>query len=340
MRIFLCFLLLGGSLHGEKIVQCITNFPIDPEVYTRALQKRGYEGKVVVIDIKDYDAVLLKKKGHWLHRLHLDYFNRVDLPDQIDKIVFFNLPSKIARKYDLSRLPKEKLILFMWEPKTVLRRMYLPRVHNWFSQIFTWDDSLVDEKRYFKFYYPVLKEMVEAVPTFEEKKFCTLVATNLCSKYKQELYSEREKIIHFFEAIGEKGFEFYGHRWDPKVHSSYRGAVADKLGTIKQYRFSICYENTRDAPGYITEKIFDCFAAGTVPVYWGASNVDQYVPKDCFIDRRAFASNEELYQFLKGMSKEAYQGYLERIKAFLASETAQRFTLVQLEDDFCRAILN
>ena len=43
-----------------------------------------------------------------------------------------------------------------------------------------------------------------------------------------------------------------------------------------------------DTPGYMTEKIWDSFKAKTVPVYWGASNIEEYVPKNCFIDYRDF----------------------------------------------------
>jgi hypothetical protein len=50
----------------------------------------------------------------------------------------------------------------------------------------------------------------------------------------------------------------------------------------------------RDEPGWITEKIFDCMRADCVPVYWGASNVLDYVDPEAFVDRRRFASNSEL----------------------------------------------
>jgi len=29
-------------------------------------------------------------------------------------------------------------------------------------------------------------------------------------------------------------------------------------------------------PNYYTEKITDCFATGTVPIYWGATNIGDY----------------------------------------------------------------
>ena len=52
----------------------------------------------------------------------------------------------------------------------------------------------------------------------------------------------------------------------------------------KNISFAICYENARDIPGYITEKIFDCFFAGCVPIYWGgAPNVTDHIPANTFI---------------------------------------------------------
>ncbi len=140
------------------------------------------------------------------------------------------------------------------------------------------------------------------------------------SKKSNQLYAEREKAIEFFENQKEEGFACYGRWWDPIKHPSYRGVAQDKIATLKQYRFSICYENSKNLKGYITEKIFDCFAAGNVPVYWGASNIEEYIPKSCFIDRRDFASMEELYCFLKTMSKKEYETYIQNIKKWLQSE--------------------
>ncbi len=338
MKFLILCLCLISSLQAERIIECVSNFPIDEGMYTHFLKEHGYDAKVVSVDIKKYESELLKKKGV-LQRIKrkLD-FSKIELAENVHKVVFFNITPKAGRKYDFTKFPREKLVLFMWEPKTVLRRMYLPRIHRCFSRIYTWDDSLVDGKTYFKFYYPVLIPMIPQTVPFEEKKLCTLVASNLRSRFKNELYSAREEAICYFEEIGEEGFEFYGRRWDPAAHKSYRGSIENKIGTIKNYRFTLCYENTKETTGYITEKIFDCFAAGTIPIYWGASNVATYIPKDCFIDRNAFGCMQELYAFIKAMPKEEYQGYLSRIKAFLASDAAQKFSLQQLSHDFYEAV--
>jgi len=78
------------------------------------------------------------------------------------------------------------------------------------------------------------------------------------------------------------GFRLYGHRWDQPtaglsaavqqaVRRAYAGALAPgappKRAVLNGHRFAICFENCV-FPGYVTEKIFDCFLAGCVPVYW------------------------------------------------------------------------
>lgn len=93
-----------------------------------------------------------------------------------------------------------------------------------------------------------------------------------------------------------------------------------------RYRFAISYENIRDVPGYITEKLFDPFMAGTVPVYRGAGNVTDHVPADCFIDARRFPDHAALYGHLSAMTDECYLNYLEKIERFLASPQARPFS--------------
>lgn len=95
---------------------------------------------------------------------------------------------------------------------------------------------------------------------------------------------------------------------------------------MKWYKFSFAYENIRDIPGYVTEKIFDCFQAGSVPIYWGASNVDVYIPKNCFIAREDFESDAALYEYLVNMTEQEHTRYLDNIRAFLSSEQAQLFS--------------
>jgi hypothetical protein len=102
--------------------------------------------------------------------------------------------------------------------------------------------------------------------------------------------------------------------------SSYAGEIKSKRKILEQYKFSICYENMRDVPGYITEKIFDCFFAGCVPIYLGASNASDFIPENTFIDKRKFSDYSELFYYLKQLSEDNYLNYLHAIEDYVTSE--------------------
>jgi hypothetical protein len=329
----LSFFLFTSALCAD-VVKLVSNFSIDPARFNPVLVRYGKQATVIGEDMRRYGLGLKKKPMLW----EKWFFNPIELEKDVKKFVFFNLDKLLSRDLRSATLSKEKLVLFLWEPPVVLPYMYKEKTLDCFSKIYTWNDDLVDNQKYFKFYYPVLSPMRDAIPSYEEKKFCTFVGTNLTSDEPHSLYIERAKAIAFFEGIGEPGFEFYGRKWNAAQYASYRGPIDDKLEVIKNYRFSLCYENCCDQKGYITEKIFDCFAAGTVPIYWGAPNIDAYIPKDCFIDRRDFSTLLELYTFLKNMKRETYERYIQRIRAFLSSDAAQCFSYTHFEKLFYESI--
>jgi len=346
LRKLLCSFFLLSAVSADRI-EIMVNGVDSIERYEEILKKNHIDATVVSTDVDQYGKGFKKSHtvfGKLLRKLSLDYPKAIELKSDVRKIISMNIPHFFYRDHHVAKLPKEKSVLFMWEPEIRLRKMYYPKLHECFSRVYTWNDEMVDNKKYFKFYYPVLLPMISNVVPFEEKKFCTLVSGHVPNlekypkKYPQELYSHRVKAIEFFEKVGEDGFEFYGRNWDKNCYKSYRGPCSDKINVIKNYKFSICYENCRDVPGYITEKIFDCFAAGNVPVYWGPANVTDFIPADCFIDRKKFATLDELYLFLKTMSKEEYQGYLDRIQNYLKSEQAQVFSPAHYEKIFLEAI--
>lgn len=242
-------------------------------------------------------------------------------------IILFDIPGPQDGKDFLKNYPKNKLVLFMWEPPLGKWENFVTTYRDYCSRVYTWDQTLVDNVKYYQFFYPVYRLMIDDVWEFEKKKLCTLISSDWSSSFPNELYSKRYEVIQFFEQLDTKDFEFYGKRWDKSKFKYYKGSVPTKLEVLKQYKFCICYENTKDLQGYVTEKIFDCFEAGCVPVYWGAKNITTYIPKDCFIDRRDFVSNSELYGFIKRMTKEDYLAYLENIRKFLNSDVAKLFSI-------------
>jgi len=283
-------------LEPKYKIDIVANFSLDSLVPTGQILK---------------DAQL-KLRAFWL-----PFGNYIDCyyDENVKKILIMN---PIAYGCDFNRIPKEKLILFSWEPEGASAEYY-----EKFSHVYTYNDHLIDGIKYHKFFYPVLLPMMKNLLPFEQRKLCVLVS------YRST--PARIKMVHFFETTDPDDFDLYG--FQPIVNSNrYRGSIPgspwgdDKLSLLNNYRFCVCFENSY-IEGYVTEKIFACFAAGCIPIYYGAPNIETYIPKDCYIDYRDFKTDEELYQFLKTMPKERYEEYLSHIRAYLQSEKAQLFSI-------------
>jgi hypothetical protein len=172
---------------------------------------------------------------------------------------------------------------------------------------------------------------------------------NKTSTHPRELYSKRLNSIRHFEQNQPENFDLYGVGWETETNlinkekniifqkfPSYRGTVQNKWDVLPKYRFSLCYENIKDEPGFITEKIFDCFRANCVPIYWGASNITDYIDQNTFIDRRNFINDKELEDYIMNMSEQDYNQILEAIYNYLKSERFSKF----LPINFAETIIN
>lgn len=188
------------------------------------------------------------------------------------------------------------------------------------------------------FYYPQNFDRInEECFNKTDRKFLIMMNSKGKVKgfWKNELYNERIKALEFFSKYNE--VDLYGGRWENEksVKKIWRGFVDDKPATMGSYTFALCFENAI-WPGYVTEKIFDCMLVGTIPIYWGAPDIEDDVPANCFIDMRKFSNYEELRKFLHALTPEQINGYREAIKVYFQSEQFKKFTL----ENFYETILN
>ena len=85
-----------------------------------------------------------------------------------------------------------------------------------------------------------------------------------------------------------------------------------KEEALRKYMFCLAFENG-DIPGYVTEKIHDCFRAGSLPVYYGTEYVANLVPQGSYIDMRDFESHKLLAEYMVTVMNNAtlYDRYFE-----------------------------
>jgi len=303
----------------------------------------GWEQKIPDRSCNQY--ILLKE------RLERDDYT-VITPDvakrskvRIHACLFLDIPKKNARNIFSEDTIK---IALLRESEHILPDNFNLERHKEFDFILTWKRDLVDNKKYFLYpSYPYAKKFQLAPENLLSRKILSMVFSNLNSSDIGELYSERKRVAEWFFQNKIPGFGFFGWGWDtfriilfkrtifkfklPKrfIPGYWRGVVGDKLETISKYKFNIAFENTCLINDYVSEKIIDCFFACTVPIYYGAPNIEDKIPKNCFIDYRNFKSVSELYLFIEKMSDEEYLRYQKNISKFIDSSDFKEFFSVE-----------
>ncbi len=268
---------------------------------------------------------LLRDAGIELHTYDLTDIS------EAEKVLCFNYRKRFLQKCLKTGVPREKMVLFLFEPRVIIPEQYSPFIWRYFGTIFTFRDDLAAYPGFHKMLLPQEQQLLSVVPSFSDRNLLTMINANKYSYVDGELYSYRRRAIRFFEQHSND-FDLFGYDWDRnmalhpssllnglmhkkpwalikdvwqgyKKHMSYRGIIDQKGTVLSRYKYALCFENELDSPGYITEKIFDCLFCGTVPVYLGANNIGQYIPVDCFIDMRKFTGFSDLYAYLAGCSE-------------------------------------
>lgn len=221
-----------------------------------------------------------------------------------------------------------------------------------FNGVFTWNTEFANLPNVSHVFIPN-QIRNPSTPSFSERPiFSCIINANKAfrSSLENDLYRERIEVIRWYERNTPEYFSLYGLGWgkpEPaftptqkisrrikrlasqifgyKPFPSYVGEVPDKELIYRQTKFAYCYENVANLPDYISEKIFDCFFGGCVPVYWGSSTINQHIPNSCFIDRRDFKNTAEVHRFLMNIDETEYTRYQESIRHFLSSSKAMEF---------------
>lgn len=346
MKTFAFFFFIPVILFSRPCIEVIPDSPVSMNMIPASIEGQDYSGLSLWGKLKWH----LNKKGYDVYTTMLEdlpsqhnaipyYFQKDGVKSNVKYILCSNIPYFVPLRKFLM-IPKEKKVLICWEPPTVIPFQHVEGTFKQFAKIITWDDARVDGRNVLKMHYPSMQQMQKDLVPFEERKLACMVIGKKSSHHPSELYSTRRRIIQFYNEKEGDSFHLYGRGWSEKDSIHFKGAPEDKSNVIKQYKFSYCLENCRDIPGYVTEKIFDCFHTGSVPIYLGANNITEYVPENCFIDFRDFSSFEEIHEYISNMSEEQHARYLQNIQEYLRSDLAHKFTEEPLVNTLVEVLTN
>lgn len=133
---------------------------------------------------------------------------------------------------------------------------------KYYKKIFTNDRRLIEKDIELFSYNPPSSN----VPWITEPKIYD--KTNLCSyitSFKKSTTGHKLR-LEIFDKLSQHPF-YKDHIFG----RDYR-FLNDKINGLKSYMFSIVIENAK-YPKYYTEKVTDCFATGTIPIYYGDKSI-------------------------------------------------------------------
>ena len=123
-------------------------------------------------------------------------------------------------------------------------------------------------------------------------------------------------------------------------YNFYKGVIKRKQEALDKHKFCLCFENVKDIDFFITEKIFDHFINGTVPIYFGSNNIHNKIPSDTFIDYRKFKNVNEMFKFISKIDEKAFQKYQDNIFNFLVSDNSKEFQSKHVSEMVFKKIIN
>lgn len=158
-------------------------------------------------------------------------------------------------------------------------------------------------------------------------------------------YTERQKLISKAAAHLGNQFCLYGKGWNQIDFRStiankvlnrsklvrktfsfrrrfYFGTVESKWNALRHANFALAIENDI-AEGYVTEKIFDCFLSGTIPIYRGPASVKKVIDPHAFIFLDDFKSVEHALDHALALSRNERLEMLKAAAKWMKNDSAQ-----------------
>ena len=235
---------------------------------------------------------------------YFEWNNLLQGNDRVDGPVFYSheqMLNSITTSYDNS-------FGLLFESQLIIPGIYhkIRTVENKFKYIFTYNRFLIDkDPNKFKF-IPAqgiwigghkgggsidIKSKIKNISMIASEKTMTPMQSFRCKVAK--MMKEKDIVTVFGKSVD-----------NPIV------GVSEALD---QYRFSIVIENAA-IDNYFTEKLLNCFAVGTIPIYLGCRNINKFFNMDGIISlndilpKMSYENlDNELLEYIKTLDENSYE---------------------------------
>ena len=126
--------------------------------------------------------------------------------------------------------------------------------------------------------------------SFPKQKFCLFAVSNCGCEQRNQMFTQ----LSTYKTVDSCG------RCMNNMGQNCPGSYFSQeyFDFVSQYKFMICFENTSQ-PNYFTEKLVNAYMTGTIPIYWGCPNIDEFVNTDAFLCLSPNFTQQEMDQLIE-----------------------------------------
>lgn len=171
-----------------------------------------------------------------------------------------------------------------------------------FEKIFTYNDELIKLNKKKFIWIPAMGSWIKKPQIHKKNKLLSMITSTK--------YSTSQQIFRVnFAILNIHRIDIYGKGFN-EIDSKEEGLL--------NYMFSICIENI-NYDTYFTEKILDCFATGTIPIYKGTKKIIEHFDQDgiLFLDEIDINNITEVLYYSK---MKAIINNFEIVKKYICPE--------------------
>jgi len=275
-------------------------------------------------------------------------FAEINNIELVDYAISFNHTDSNLREIVKCDVPISKRILVMLECEAILPKMHEKKTLNEYGLIISPSRYWAPQHEKIIINYPLISNLSSSYKNdFESRKHkFGIIQSNKYSCIKGEMYTFRRRVIKEFRKRNIS-LELRGKNWDKSVIVNLitfyrilrvnlkktffsklifipksvlgirsRESVSEKSKDVflASIKYAVVIENSLD---YVSEKLFDCFKAGTVPIYIGPNLEEFGIPADTAIVAPSNISG--LFDIISNIDAYPHKSILENGKKFLLS---------------------
>ena len=186
-----------------------------------------------------------------------------------------------------------------------------------YKMIFTHDERILKvDPSFFKYTITNAMPWIQNRKVYDKSKNVSVIMSN---KKGKPGYNYR---LNFLHTLDKSQVDHYGRGFEkelPWIYHYNNITESGKLQGLMDYRFSFAFEND-NYKTIFCEKLTDCFATGTIPIFWGTPDIDRYFNKDGIIMFDEKVRIEDLTEDLYMSKRSAILDNFERAISFPSAE--------------------